>query len=85
MIEFIIGLFTALIGAVFVLLKHNKKLKSDKKLNDIKVEDAKLETKQEAIQEKKKELKDELKELDKAPKQDLSDTEIEDFWKGYKK
>lgn len=85
MIEVIFGLITALIGAVFYLLNENGKLKSDKKLNDIKVEDAKLETKQEAIQEKKKELKDELKELDKAPKEDLSDGEIEDFWKGYKK
>jgi|688.fasta_scaffold274830_2 septal ring factor EnvC (AmiA/AmiB activator) len=85
MIEFLIGLLTALIGAVFVLLKHNDKLKSDKKLNDVKVEDAKLETKQEAIQEKKKELKTQLKELDNAPKEDLSDEEIENFWKGYKK
>lgn len=85
MIEFVIGLFTALIGAVFVLLKHNDKLKSDKKLNDIKVEDAKFQTKQEVIQEQKQELKNQLKELDKVPKEELTDEEIEDFWKGYKK
>jgi len=84
MIQILLLIGSALIGGILILFKKNKELESDKKLNDIKVEDAKLETKQEILQEEKQRLVSELKQADK-PKKDLSDSQIEDFWKEYKK
>lgn len=85
MIEVIVGMVTVLVGAVIYLLDQNKNLKSDKKLSDIKVEDATLKTKQEQLATSKSDLKKQLKELDKHVSEDLTDKEVEDFWKGYKK
>lgn len=85
MTEILIALATGVGAAILLIIKENKKLKSDKKLNDIKVEDAKLETKQESIKASKKELDKFLKEIDKEVMKDLSDKEVEDYWNKGKK
>lgn len=85
MTEILIALATGVGAAILLIIKENKKLKSDKKLSDIKVEDAKLETKQEAIKTSKKELDNFLKEVDKKVLKDLSDKEIEEYWNKGKK
>jgi septal ring factor EnvC (AmiA/AmiB activator) len=80
--DILVGLFAVMGGAILLLLNQNKKLKSDKKLSDLKAEDAKLEGSQTSVKEEKDKLK---KELNAPVKQEeLSDSQIEDFWKGYK-
>lgn len=81
MIETLLLVCSGLIGGFLILLKKNKDLESDKKLNDVKVEDAKLETKQNIIKEEKKALEKELKKIDSSKKEELNDKDIEEFWK----
>jgi|694.fasta_scaffold114932_5 hypothetical protein len=85
MTEILIALATGVGAAILLIIKENKKLKSDKKIHDIEVKDAKLETKQEAIKQSKKELDKFLKEVDKTVMKDLSDKDIEDYWNKGKK
>ena len=85
MSEILLALATGVGAAIFLIIKQNSKLKSDKKLHDIEVEDAKLETNQETIKTSKKELDKFLKEVDKKVMKDLSDREIEDYWNKGKK
>jgi hypothetical protein len=85
MSEILLALATGVGAAIFLIIKQNSKLKSDKKLHDIEVEDAKLETNQETIKTSKKELDKFLKEVDKKVMKDLSDKEIEDYWNKGKK
>jgi len=82
-LDVLFGIIFALGGALLLLIKKNNKLESDKKLNDVAVADAKLETKQEAIQEQKVQLEKELEEVEQA--KPLSDKEIEDYWNKDKK
>ena len=82
MIQSLLVICSALLGGLFVLLKKNKDLESDKKLNDIKIEDVKLEAEQENIQEEKKKLEKQLKNLEKSKEEDVDD--IEKFWKDRK-
>jgi septal ring factor EnvC (AmiA/AmiB activator) len=81
--EALLGIIITLGGALLLLMLKNEKLESDKKLNDIAVADAKLETKQEIIKEQKAELQEELVKVE--PAKDLSDKEIEDYWNKDKK
>lgn len=81
--EALLGIIITLGGALLLLMRKNEKLESDKKLNDIAVADAKLETKQEIIKEQKAELQEELVKVE--PAKDLSDKEIEDYWNKDKK
>jgi septal ring factor EnvC (AmiA/AmiB activator) len=81
--EILFGIIAALGGVLLLLVKKNDKLESDKKLNDIAVADAKLETKQEAIQEQKAQLEKELNKVEQA--KPLSDKEVEDYWNKDKK
>ena len=82
MIETLFGALSFLIVSVVFLLKKNEKLESEKKLNDIKIKDAKLEVEQNNLQEDKAALKKELKELDtKKSHTYLSNKEIEDLIK----
>jgi septal ring factor EnvC (AmiA/AmiB activator) len=85
MIELLLGISTALIGAVVFLFNKNKKLESDKKLFEIEKEDTKLKTEQKSLQEQKKGLQQSLQEVDNVIPKNLSDSEIEEFWKGRKK
>lgn len=85
MIELLLGISTALIGAVVFLFNKNKKLESDKKLFEIEKEDTKLKTEQNSLQEQKKGLHQSLQEVDNVIPKNLSDSEIEEFWKGRKK
>lgn len=83
--EVIFGILIVMGGAILALLKQIGKLQSDKKLNDIAVEDAKQEQKQEQVQEEKANLKEELAKVEDIKAEDLSDKEIEAFWNGGKK
>jgi septal ring factor EnvC (AmiA/AmiB activator) len=85
MSEILLALATGVGAAIFLIIKQNSKLKSEKKLHDIEVEDAKLETNQETIKTSKKQLDKFLKEVDKQVMKDLSDKEIEDYWNKGKK
>jgi len=85
MTEILLALATGVGAAIFLIIKQNSKLKSDKKLHDIEVEDAKLETNQQTIKASKKELDKFLKEVDKKVMKDLSDKEIEEYWNKGKK
>jgi uncharacterized protein YlxW (UPF0749 family) len=67
-------------GALLFLLKKNKDLRSDKKLDDLKNKDSILEKEQKDIKLEKEKLKKEIDALDKASK-DLSTEEIEEFWR----
>jgi hypothetical protein len=80
--EYLIGLVGLLAGGVFYLFSQNQKLKSDKKLADSKIEDAKLETKQDALVEKSNSIQNEIsnvKQTEVNPAQSA-----EDFWKDRK-
>lgn len=83
--EIIIGILALMGGTILVLLKQLNKLKSDKKLNDVKVADVKLEEKQNQVKEEKAKLKKELKKLEEHEAADLSDDAIEKYWGDYKK
>jgi hypothetical protein len=83
--EVIFGILTLMGGAILVLLKKLGKLESDKRLNDIKVEDVKLEEKQNQVKEEKQELKQQLAEIDDQKSESLSDEGIEKFWGEHKK
>jgi hypothetical protein len=83
--EIILGILALMGGTIFVLLKQVGKLSSDKKLNDIKVADTKLEEKQAQVQEVKSKLQDELKKVDEQKAAELSDNDIEKHWGDYKK
>jgi hypothetical protein len=72
-------------GAIVALLHKLRKLESDKKLNDISVEDSKQEEKQSQVQEEKAVLKKELEKIDQQKASDLSDEEIEKYWGDRKK
>lgn len=80
MLEIILSCLVGALAGLFVIVKENRKLKRDKKLHDIQVEDAKLETSQEQVKETKQALKKKMKELDESQASDLSDKEIEDYW-----
>lgn len=83
--EVILGILALLGGTILVLLKQVNKLKSDKKLSDIKAEDVKLEERQVQVQEEKSKLKEELRKVDEQKAADLSDVEVEKYWENYKK
>lgn len=72
-------------GAIVALLHKLRKLESDKKLNDITVEDAKQEQQQVQVQEEKDSLKKELAKVDEQKAADLSDEDIEKYWGDHKK
>ena len=78
--DLIVTFLVGLIGAVAILLRRNRDLESDNKLNEIKVEDAKLETKQDFIVQQKKELERTLDDISKIQSEDLSDEEIVEYW-----
>ncbi len=78
--QILLALFSGMGLAILLILKENKKLKSDKKLHDIEVEDAQLSANQKNIEDKKQEVKKELKELEKNQAPDLEDDKIEKYW-----
>jgi hypothetical protein len=78
--DLIVTFLVGLIGAVAILLRRNRDLESDNRLNEIKVEDAKLETKQDFIVQQKKELERTLDDISKIQSEDLSDEEIVEYW-----
>ena len=77
--EYILGIFIAMGGVIFTLLKANGNLRSKNKLKDLEVADTKLETEQAQIKREKQKLKKELGDPHKI-KENLSDKEIEEFW-----
>jgi len=82
--DLILSIFLVMGGAILALLKINKNLRSKNKLKDLEVEDAKLKTEQEFLKKQKDALKKELGKP-KIESKDLSDQEIEEFWKNRKK
>jgi hypothetical protein len=81
--EIILGIFIAMGGALLALLRINKNLRSKNKLKDLEVAEGKLEVEQAHIKKQKEALKKELANP-KVKKEELSDQEIEQFWKGRK-
>ena len=81
--ELILGIFIAMGGAILALLKINKNLRAKNKLKDLEVSDSKLEVEQSHIKKQKDTLKKELANS-KIKEVQLSDDEIEEFWKSRK-
>jgi len=77
--EYVIGLLTVLVGGVLYLFNQNQKLKSDNKISETKIEDARLETKQENLNNEAKKVQSELDNttITKVDEQQSA----EDFWK----
>lgn len=83
--EVILSIVALMGGTIFVLLTKLSRVKSDKKLEDIKIEDIKLEEKQSKIQEEKIKLNEELKKVEQEKVVELSNAEIEKYWEDRKK
>jgi hypothetical protein len=79
--EIILGIITLMGGAIIVLLKKLSKIESDKKLTDIAIQDAKQEESQAQVRQEKDVLKKELKKIDEQKAEDLSDEDIEKYWR----
>jgi len=79
--EIILGIITLMGGAIIVLLKKLSKIESDKKLTDIAIQDAKQEESQAQARQEKDVLKKELKKIDEQKAEDLSDEDIEKYWR----
>lgn len=76
--EYIIGI----VGAVIAFLLYQvRSLWSNKQLNESKVEDAKLEVKQEALETEIKAAKEKLAAINPEKAKDMTDEEIVKFWK----
>lgn len=78
--ELVTAIFLVMGGALALLFKQNRKLKSEKKLHDIAVEDARLKERQDAVAHNKESVKRNMENLKKDTARDMSDSEIEDFW-----
>ena len=83
MIHILMAVTTGVVAAFLLILKQNSKLKSDKKLHDIEVKDIELKTQQESIQTEKEKIKEDLKSIEVI--KDMSEDDIESFWKDRKK
>lgn len=83
MIHILMAVITGVVAALLLVLKQNSKLKSDKKLHDIEVKDIELKTQQESIQTEKQKIKEDLKSIEVI--KDMSEDDIESFWKDRKK
>lgn len=83
MLEILIAVTTGVVAALLLILKENSKLKSDKKLHDVEVKDVQLKTQQESLQTEKQKIKEDLKSIEVV--KDMSEDDIESFWKGRKK
>lgn len=83
MIHILMAVTTGVVAALLLILKQNSKLKSDKKLHDIEVKDIELKTQQESIQTEKEKIKEDLKSIEVI--KDMSEDDIESFWKDRKK
>ena len=83
MLEILIAVTTGVVAALLLILKENSKLKSDKKLHDVEVKDVGLKTQQESLQTEKQKIKEDLKSIEVV--KDMSEDDIESFWKGRKK
>ncbi len=81
--DVIVGIIAIMGGSILILLNVNKKLRNQNKLKDLEIEDVALETKQDVIKKEKNELKKSLNKIT-ADSSDLSDSQIEDFWKNKK-
>ena len=80
MLEILIAVTTGVVTALFLILKENSKLKSDKKLHDVEVKDVGLKTQQESLQTEKQKIKEDLKSIEVV--KDMSEDDSESFWKG---
>ena len=83
MLEILIAVTTGVVAALLLILKENSKLKSDKKLHDVEGKDVGLKTQQESLQTEKQKIKEDLKSIEVV--KDMSEDDIESFWKGRKK
>jgi hypothetical protein len=81
--DFIFGIFLVMGAALLALIKTNNNLRSKDKLKDLEIADTKLQAEQDTIKKQKDDLKKEL-ENPKIKKEQLTDKEIEEFWKGKK-
>ena len=81
--DVIVGIIAIMGGSILILLNVNKKLRNQNKLKDLEIEDIALETKQDAVKKEKAELKKSLNKI-AVDSSDLSDSQIEDFWKNKK-
>ncbi len=81
--DFIFGIFIVMGAALLALIKTNKNLRSKNKLKDLEIADSKLEAEQDSIKKQKDDLKKELANP-KVNTEQLTDKEIEDFWKAKK-
>lgn len=69
-------------AAILALFRMNSSLRTKNKLKDIERQDADLKNQQENVQEKKGKLSKELADLKKTvTTQELTDSQIEEFWK----
>lgn len=80
MLEVILSLLTGVSFFIVILFRENQKLKKEKNLRDIEVEDTKLEVIERQIKDSKNKIKSELKELEDSQAPELSDSEIEKYW-----
>jgi ribosomal protein L9 len=83
MIHILIAVATGVAAAVLVILKENAKLKSNEKLHDVELKDAKLEEKQSSLEDEKAKIKQDLNKIEII--KDVPESDIESFWKGRKK
>jgi uncharacterized protein YnzC (UPF0291/DUF896 family) len=83
MIHILIAVATGVAAAVLVILKENAKLKSNEKLHDVELKDAKLEEKQSYLEDEKAKIKQDLNKIEII--KDVPESDIESFWKGRKK
>jgi septal ring factor EnvC (AmiA/AmiB activator) len=82
--EYVLGIFIAMGGVIFALLKINNNLRSKNKIKDIEIADAKLESEQNQIKKEKQKLQKELASLN-TKKEIVSDEDVEEFWKNRKR
>lgn len=77
--DFIIGIFIFMGGSIMILLSANKKLRTKNKIKDLEIQDVKLQSEQDNLKKEKNKLKDSLKNI--SIDGNLTDNQIEDYWK----
>lgn len=78
--EIITGILLSLCGIVLVLFRQNQSLRSENKLNNLKIEDSKLEERQENIKKQKEVIEKNLQKLGEEKSEFLDDKQIVEYW-----
>jgi septal ring factor EnvC (AmiA/AmiB activator) len=80
--KYVWGVLVAMGAAILALFRVNSSLRSKAKLKEVQAADKELESKQKDVKIEKGKLQKELASFTKEVKNsELSDSEIEDFWK----